>query len=161
MLRAFLTGYYGETVKHLVLEEPTKEWPETILKSCHIWQTKNILLLPDVRFSPASALQYTAQGLQEQQSLSLALHTVPMDETSKFGMVSTNGEFVTEKPIVWTEQATEAWGILGFTKDIGEGLFKALGERTPFRFPKYTAFTKLKSFKDLTRRKGIVESYET
>jgi hypothetical protein len=161
MLRAFLTGYYGETVNHLTLDKPTREWPETILSSSDLWHAKNILLLPDVRFSPASALQYTAQGLQERQSLSLALHTVPADQTNKFGMVSAQDEIITEKPQFWAESTTEAWGILGFTKDIGRPLFEALGNRTPFRFPKYTAFVKLNQFKDLTRKKGQVETYET
>lgn len=159
-MRAFLHGYYDESVEHLVLEAPTQEWPYTILSSKHLWATKNLLLLPDVRFSPKATIQFILNSLQEQQSLSLALHDVPPTEVDKFGMVSVTESFITEKPQYWKSNEHQAWGLLGFTKDIGVPLFSALGLRDQYKFPKHTALHNLKWFKDITR-KGVVEQYET
>src|SRR4051812_48128743 len=47
-----LNDYLRRIGVDTLLIEPSGEWPDTLLKSEELWAEKNLVLLPDTRFSP-------------------------------------------------------------------------------------------------------------
>jgi hypothetical protein len=107
---------------------PTSEWPETVLRSESLWGDKNILLLPDTDWKPAPLLKDISEKIRI-PSMEV-VYGVFKTRKLNWGFVNTNnGLSLCEKPIHFL-QDYEAWGIIAFTKDAGNALFKAHLEST-------------------------------
>lgn len=149
-LIAYLNNY--SSVKTQIIE-PSKEWPDTILKSYEFWNEKNILILPDTFFKPINAIKAIDQTLDR---VPIAVGAFQRDNYKTFGVFdSSQYQYsLCEKPIS-TNSKTLAWGILGFKKEIGHELFKALLESTFDHEWKNTGLNyerlMLEEFSDLTR----------
>lgn len=126
--------------------KPHGEWPNTVLASNEHWSENNILALPDtVMEDSITALYEIKNQLKLGSQAVLALHFV--DDVSKWGSVS-NYE-ITEKSKLETDGW--AWGLIGFKREYGNFLFKALNKKNvPYKL-KDTSFVYIDSFKDLTR----------
>lgn len=64
-----LVNHLRERGVETLLLEPTREWPETILRTQAVWKTWNLLLLPDCRFEPESVLQRMWEKAQYEDAL--------------------------------------------------------------------------------------------
>lgn len=141
-------------VEHIVLKTPGKEWADTVLKSQGLWTEKNILILPDTRFEPANESIKRVKDLLHQYDLVAGVHKVPGLEIDKWGIIDRNT--IWEKPSVINPKINsshKAWGILGFSKSIGEKLFQSQNKHnwltlSPEIEP---AFVHLDKFEDITR----------
>ncbi len=124
-LISYLTNYSFVATQII---EPSKEWPDTILKSNEFWNEKNILILPDTHFKPLSVIKYINQSLNQVQ---VAVGAFTSDSYQTYGVFDSNLKEYTicEKPRTITS-GTLAWGILGFKKEIGLNLFQALLKST-------------------------------
>lgn len=134
-------------IPYIAIKE-TEEWPDTILKSKKKWTDINILLLPDTRFdNPRERLDRLEETLvYESRTLVFGVHEV--DDVSKWGEVDFDG--TEEKPAV--SESGWAWGVIGFTKERGEALFKDYLDRKRHLFNlESVGFVKIENFKDLTR----------
>lgn len=133
--------------------EPSQEWPDTILKAKELWGFKNILILPDTRWTPLEAVDQMAEAL-ERVKLVYAVFT--LGEDKRFGFVRTVGNQleIHEKPL-HPQPDSVPWGLVGFHKDIGEEVFRAHLQSTlhqkPIGFSVAGEFVPLTSFYDLTR----------
>jgi dTDP-glucose pyrophosphorylase len=125
--------------------EPEGEWPETILKSEHLWDKHNILILPDTRFEPTDVIQHMKNDLENGALFSIALHSVT--DSSKWCVVK-DYELI-EKPIF--NEKSWAMGLIGWDKTGGGQLFKTLATRGAPCHLIDTSFQYLDSFKDITR----------
>ncbi len=135
-------------IEHIIIE-PTKEWPESVLKSKVFWKMNNILILPDSNLSNGG--YYQIQKKMETFSLVFGVHEV--EDISKWGEVAI--DYTREKPNL--ERGGWAWGSIGFHKDIGVDLFTAYLEQTPYYYlPDSVGYVILHNFKDRTRN-GKVE----
>lgn len=149
-----LIEYLATQGTKVLVIEPDGEWPNTILASEHLWQDNNILLLPDTRFSPENSLKWVEESLLLNKGSVFALHKV--EDVSKWGCVSVSG-FI-EKPVITTPGY--AWGLMGFKKDNGRGIFKSM--TVPNRLFYHVAsnnFLFLDKFVDLTRS-GVIEKWK-
>lgn len=133
---------------------PTKEWTETILKTEKLWTDWSVVLLPDVDFSPLSALSEIAAG--ENQQLSWKVAGFFTDEPQKWGVIkSSNLSYleIAEKPSI--DERSLAWGILGFSKEFGKSLWPKMVESSfDHEFKKVDGegcIVNLELFRDLTR----------
>lgn len=123
------------------------EWMDTVLKSADSWWTRNVLILPDTRWDNPSVLNQ-ALNLITDNPLVVGTHSVL--DTSKWGAIyNMDGvPFLEEKPSL--PIAGEAWGILGFSPDMGHYLFKCFKHR--IRASVFNVRTlQLNNFRDLTR----------
>jgi len=149
-LIAYLNNY--SNVKTQIIE-PSKEWPDTILKSIEFWNEKNILILPDTFFKPVNVIKAIDQSLDR---ASVAVGAFCADDYKTFGVFDSGASLYSlcEKPNS-TNSNTMAWGILGFKKEIGLELFNALLESTFDHEWKTTGLNyerfMLEEFSDLTR----------
>ncbi len=117
----------------------------TILKSEPYWNENNIMLLPDTIFTPSSILEQIKMGLSLGNNAVLACHKV--EDVSKWCNI--NNYNIIEKSV--DTNPGMAWGIVGFKRDYGVELFKAMTlHNTPHRLVN-TGFVALSSFKDVTR----------
>ncbi len=153
----------SKEVEHIVLKKPGKEWAETVLKSQGLWAEKNILLLPDTRFTPESRFDDIKYQIDHGSKLVLGVHEVPEMSQNKWGIVASNGIY--EKPNIKLDQyrglGTTAWGIIAFRKEIGYNLFSRLSENHQFLWKDdlvNPAIFRLDSFVDITRT-GKLEKY--
>lgn len=136
---------------HIQLIEPSREWPESILKSKSFWRSRNLLCLPDTDFSPNDIWD---RLVASESPISAAVFQ-PKD-FSTWGVLrkTQKGTEICEKP---RELKTEmqAWGLLSFTPDAGETLLQAQLESTFhhqwIEIPYQSEFLNLDSFEDLTR----------
>lgn len=129
-LKSWAVDYCKQNFLSLEILEisPTSEWPETVLKSAPLWGDKNILLLPDTDWKPFSLLKVISEKIRI-PSMD-AVYGVFKTGKLNWGFVKTNnGLSVCEKPIHFL-QDYEAWGIIAFTKESGNALFKAHLEST-------------------------------
>lgn len=131
--------------------EPSKEWPDSILRSRAYWRPRNLLCLPDTIFSP---LGIWDSLVQSQVELSVAVFQ-PHD-FSKWGVIklSESGVEICEKPQT-NHEGMRAWGLMSFQPKAGEVLLKAQLEST-FNHQWYPLDLKaelfsLDQFEDLTR----------
>lgn len=152
-----LIQYCKDNQIEYIITEPTKEWPETILRSEDRWDNTNVLLLPDTRFgSHYLNVMKVRQALQFGcKKLVFGVHKV--DDLSKWGEVSLGK--TREKPQHLWKVSGYAWGVLGFSKDIGNSLFNAYLDKTPFNYEiNDVEYVDLSWFTDLTRN-GKIEDY--
>ena len=148
--------------------EPSREWPDTLLKSKDYWRHVNLLCLPDTIYEPqdvwnsmiADVQQALAQG--KKNMISAGLFTT--EDYSKWGVMKVGKStslFLCEKPQPSTllemmeVDSVKAWGLIAFSKAIGEKLFSAQLESTFDHQWKSLetdfVFHELSMFKDLTR----------
>ena len=144
----------SKQVEHIVLKKPGSEWAETVLKSRGLWGEKNILILPDTRWDDDKNKAFerikTCISYSDQQ-LVAGYHIINPEDSVKWGTL--NGDFILEK---CQTQASMAWGVLAFSKEIGESLFREL---TPGNFTKLPVRynIKLNNFRDITRTGKLEE----
>ena len=144
----------------LLVIEPRGEWMDTILQSRDMWHDeKNILILPDTRFSPKKEVLNLLNDL-DKYDLSFGLHNVKEDY-KKWGMVrqtATHSFEVCEKP---TEDkfTSEAWGLVSFKPQAGEKLFTGFSQKGVWFKVENACCTRLTSFGDITRS-GRIDKYE-
>lgn len=112
-----------------VLEvEPTAEWPETVLHSESEWTEKNILLLPDTDWKPEGFLTDLLTSTEIENTD--VVYGVFATEKLNWGFVNVvDGVILCEKPLQ-RDPLFKAWGIIIFTKAVGNALFKAHLEST-------------------------------
>jgi len=133
----------------MVIMEPGKEWAETVYNSSEHWQENNILILPDTRWEPQSALKQIKQHLEFGSDVVFAIHKV--EDVSKWGEVDIVA--YNEKPEVMEDYKDGmAWGLIGFKQECGIKLFQNMQRKgETFYNPIWTQFIFLDEFKDLTR----------
>lgn len=140
----------------IVLQEMTREWPETILKTEAYWRTWNFVLLPDTVYEPQSAMQmmWDKISLSRVQAM---FATFPVDDFSTWGAVKTDRPFaLCEKAQGNLGRSWRAWGIFAFHRSIGKELLQKMLASTfdheikdlPFELD----FVTLSSFDDITRK---------
>lgn len=133
------------------LDEPVlHEWPTTVLSTKHLWRRKNILILPDTRFSPVDILKWMMTDL-DTKDLTIGLHDV--DDLSKWGAFDLDNEKLSEKPQTRKGEPGFAWGVLGFRPEVGEFLMKTF--ETPGVWASIAGYKyeleSLHKFEDITR----------
>lgn len=107
---------------------PTSEWPETVLKSETLWGDKNILLLPDTDWKPYPLIKEISEKIRV-PSMDV-VYGVFKSTKLNWGFVKINsGLSLCEKPIHFLKDF-EAWGLIAFTKPVGNALFRAHLEST-------------------------------
>ncbi|MEZ0391377.1 MAG: hypothetical protein ACAH59_04125 [Pseudobdellovibrionaceae bacterium] len=146
----FLRDFSGVEIQVQVIE-PSREWPETVLKSRKYWRERNILCLPDTVFSPEGVLDSLASS-----KFPLAVAAFETSEYSTWGVMKTknSGIEICEKPIE-ARSGMRAWGLISFEPFAGEKLFEAQLESTFDHqwkeLPIGAEFFSLETFSDLTR----------
>lgn len=147
-LKKYLLSNEVETL----IVEPTREWPETVLRSQESWFDWNLLFLPDVDFSPQDLLGRIWQGISD-SPCDFAAATFQVDNPRIWGCIekTEQGFCIAEKPQV----GGQAWGFLFFRKALGQELFeKLLESNKDHEWKELQAearFYPLSSFEDLTR----------
>lgn len=132
---------------------PSREWPDSILQSAPFWASKNIILLPDTLWSPLDLIERISLALDQAQVVPA---TFSPSDLSSWGVFKTHQDYfeLCEKPSDGHDHAT-AWGILGFRKEAGEELFKAILESSLDHMWKKTKLSfkpvTLEHFEDVTR----------
>jgi hypothetical protein len=157
-----LNDYLKEKISvddEIIFVEPTREWPETILKSSEYWFESNLVLLPDTVFSPKATLEHLYKKLNLGAEAVFALHEVR--EFKTWGVVCRRKQkfWLCEKPQDLSENLRNeqalAWGIFGFHKNRGEALLESMLKSTLthnwFALPEKTETCRLDHFLDLSR----------
>lgn len=162
-LRAYLVKEFGEGVCIFTKHDPkgNEEWPHSVLSAEKHWGRLNVLILPDVRFSPPIETLLGIKALIKKNEAAFA--TVNVEDGSKFAVVKEDANgiiYTAEKPKSLSGKTAQAWGLIGFTKKRGRLIFSAY---TRFQawigMPKEkVGILKLAWFKDITRD-GKVEEY--
>lgn len=144
-----LIDYVQSKLCNVLIIEPEGEWPNTILKSKELWSARNILLLPDTRFSPERIVKHMFDSLNYNE-LSFGVHQV--EDISKWGCV----EKIDRKSVDVCEKPNKtgpglAWGIIGWQKDAGEDLFSLYTEKNTWKIFNNSVCFNLNKFEDVTR----------
>jgi hypothetical protein len=144
----------GTNIETLVIE-PSKEWPDSLLQSKHLWCEKNIVVLPDTEFLPTDAVD---KMVSELDHCDVAYGLFETDNPKTFGMLGQkNGNWwMCEKPETKLSECDDsAWGLFGFRKHTGEAVLKMHLDSTFDHRWRQLDFqvrtTKLEKFVDLTR----------
>lgn len=139
-----LIEYCEKPNVHVHIIRPKGEWYDTVLASKRYWEEDNILILPDTRFSPATAIYDIEKSLELGSKAVFALHKV--SDGSKWGTIKDYSLFekYPNSTNAW------AWGVIGFKKDYGEELFNSMREKKPLKL-KDSSFLILDDFQDVTR----------
>jgi hypothetical protein len=148
----FQKGLKGQ----IQIVNPTKEWPDSILKSQNYWHEWNLLFLPDTDFQPRDILKQICLEIQTHQP-DFAAASFVCDHAPTWGcfrQVGDGYEFC-EKPKI-AKTGIEAWGFLFFKKQFGENLFSHLLESSfdhQWKFFRCKGVTlQMDHFEDLTRK---------
>lgn len=126
-----------------------EEWMTSLLEAKDYWGEKNILLLPDTKFSDTSVLVNIKKSLENNKVVA-AKHWVT--DGDKWGMMI--DRHLTTQNIVIFEKSSIikigwAWGTLAFKKEYGIALLEGLKYNGQYSGPIKTY--KLRWFKDVTR----------
>lgn len=162
-LRIFLEATYNAqkmpAVKILVLDEPSREWPETILKSAEYWRERNLLLLPDIRFEPSAFMIRDLVNQLHPELTPVAFAGAKVLEPQKFGVLSRG--MVAEKPKDGWAPNAKAWCLIAFNKEFGKKLFTHfLEERGEWlTLPTFAPILDVDWFADVTRNGRHVDPY--
>jgi dTDP-glucose pyrophosphorylase len=130
----YLQGYRQQTGIQLEIQliEPSREWPDTLLKSEPYWGEKNLLCLPDTVFEPLEIWDDLATA-----NVDLAAATFKPADFSTWGVFRTtapSGSQIGERRLWVCEKPQEqdvdtntfqAWGILCWRKNAGQALLSA------------------------------------
>jgi hypothetical protein len=150
----YISTYADDSVAVQMVGE-TKEWPDTLLLSEPHWQKNNIVLLPDVEFSPDTIVNDLFCKLESNDS-DLVFATIEKNGYRTWGVVDKESLSHCEKPLVATDSAC-AWGVFGFQKDYGKAILQQMLESTFdhhwWKLPGRSSFLSLEQFEDLTRDK--------
>jgi len=145
------------------LIDPSKEWPETILRSEPYWFDWNLLLLPDADYTPLITESVISDLLSvnefefhfQNQAYFFVFNTMT---PSLWSLVDISPESfdIVEKPSKEKERVSaQAWGLILFHRKVGKKLFRALLESSmdhQWKFMDFRAQTiSLNDFEDLTR----------
>lgn len=128
---------------------PSKEWPDTLLMAKSFFMEKNILILPDTVFSPASIVEAMAEELHR---VPLVYATHDVKDPWAWGILK--DQAIWEKPSdpIFNSMA---WGLIAFRREIGETVFAAHLQSTLLRqkiaLPISFKTLLLSDFHDLTR----------
>jgi dTDP-glucose pyrophosphorylase len=145
-----LIHYLKANDLNVLVQPPGKEWAETVHNSKDHWDSKNILILPDTRFTPTNAIQQVIDALNFGSEVVFGLHRV--SDVSQWGNVTISQ--YCEKPKETTEGY--AWGIIGFTDYAGDSLFRKM-QTNDYNYHSFnTNYVFLNTFKDLTRT-GVID----
>lgn len=146
-----LIDYVTAKGVEIFITEPGQEWPGTILKAYDSWGTNNVLMLPDVRYSPTNILDSLIFNLLT-NDLVFALHSVDSMLLSSWGIVTPYA--TAEKPATAPGLSHKAWGVIGFKKSRGKALFEAYSTRGEWfdLVNEKTSFLFLDKFEDVTRK---------
>ncbi len=145
---------YLKDKAHVQIVSETREWPETLLKSRKNWGEYNVVLMPDVDFSPTSIVSEIFKKLEGGADVVFA--TFSAENYHTWGVIDLSGEVARhcEKPEKWSVHA-QAWGLFGFRKSSGEILLHSLLESSfdhKWRnLQGYVISLPLQRFQDLTR----------
>lgn len=138
----------NNNIQHIVIE-PGKEWADTVLETKPYWEDKNVLLLPDVRFKPDIIIEQIKKSLDFGVDICYAVHEV--NDISKWGSIDPHnyGEKINIRDPGY------AWGIIGFTKCLGEYVFEDMTMTGFYHNHQHSDFVInfvfLDEFKDITR----------
>ncbi len=138
----------GNATLHII--EPFGEWPDTVLSSSKLWGKRNILILPDTRFSPDSVLQDISDQLALGCKSVTAYHNVT--DPTKWCVI--DNYKLTEKPLASNSSA--ALGLIGFEAIEGHHIFNGLKRRSEPVDLIDAGFVRLDSFIDITRTGKII-----
>lgn len=128
------------------------EWPDTVMQSENYWSDENLLLLPDTDFLPQDIPHKMILALQNYET-TWAVHQVSDGRTWGCLQVREGSLYNCEKPV--SAEPAQAWGLIGFRRQVGQKLFRQLLESTMnhqwFLSSKNFSLFELESFADLTR----------
>jgi dTDP-glucose pyrophosphorylase len=132
--------------------DASKEWPDTVLQSKTYWLQKNILMLPDTRFSPIEILSKMSKSLDD---FKYSFATFKVQDLTTWGVLRSGHKetSIAEKP-KHSLTGDQAWGLFGFQKNYGEILLqKMLHSESEYQiFTNERIFTiPLEYFEDKTR----------
>jgi dTDP-glucose pyrophosphorylase len=137
------------------LIEPSREWPDTLLKSEPYWREKNLLCLPDTIFEPIEIWDRLVATETD-----MAAATFKVDDFSKWGVFrfheNCNEISICEKPRQdSTVSSDTAWGILCWNEASGRKLLSAQLESSQDHAWKKLGLSlqcfELQRFEDVTR----------
>lgn len=149
-----LINWLKQTSHTIHIVPPTKEWPDTILKSEEHWTEKNLLLLPDTRFGPVNTIDKLVEQLSE---VSASFATFSASNYSTWGVLqkTENSYRLCEKPQESNFSEVQAWGLIAFQKQVGSLLFqnmlRSTLEHNWYSLPFKINTVPLDSFRDITR----------
>ena len=130
----------------------SSEWPDTLLKSQHLWGPRNLVLLPDTVFRPQNILAQMDEQLKVVDAV-FATHVV--DDGKNWVVIQRRGEdfWLCEKP--QGIASAQAWGLFVFQKHAGQILLQNMLESTFDhqwrKLPSKVQFLELEGFRDLAR----------
>ena len=151
-----LIDYLQDKGVELQIEEPGKEWAETVLKTEKNWGTHNIVMLPDCKFGPHKIIEQMMFNIVT-NDLVFALHELPehgsTPETTNWGIVTPHK--TAEKPKNYSQLYGPyyAWGLIGFKKSRGKALFQTYTEKGKWfdLNNEKCSFLFLDAYRDITR----------
>jgi len=152
-LNQYVLSRLGEQALMTILN--SSEWTETVLKSRSRWGKRNILLLPDVYFTPITIVQQALDSLKYFDFV-VATHKINPEESPKWGVIDKVKGRLFEKPIKPQHRQNLAWGLLGFVNtdevfNFWQCYHRSHANEEPVVVPDKTAFLDLNLFVDLTR----------
>lgn len=155
-LNRFLTE---NGIEHLILENPTREWPDTLLKSESYWADWNFVLLPDTEFAPKNILSEMMERAQTTSAKAL-FATFQVADLKTWGAVSTQKPWtLCEKPQEELPSYWQAWGLFAFHRSAGRTLLEKMLSSTlnhhKQRLDFDVEFLPLANFVDLTRSQEL------
>lgn len=143
--KADLINYCIDNSVEFIVIPPGEEWADTIVKAESIYKHRNVMILPDTRWSNLKALKDVKDHLFLGSEIVIGYHKPSNLDTKKWCMIH-DGKLI-EKPINLGEGYKYAMGIVGFVR--GSYVFKELAEGSCKL--NNTSFVDLGSFKDITR----------
>jgi hypothetical protein len=140
---------------HLLTLSKTDEWTDSVKQSLDFWGDKNLLLLPDVFFSPRGAIHNILMALNHNEMV-LGIHKIEPTTSPLWGVVDTIKGTVWEKPTSVDAFQATAWGLIGFrggkaSKQFWIEYHLSFKEQRPVNLPTPFKFVELERFVDLTR----------
>jgi len=137
----YISSHASEVSLLTLPEAQLNEWPTTCALSEPIWAERNVMVLPDTRFSEPEANLRALDGLLEFTKYAFGVIPLGANEMSKFACLcyaydaGTNQELVlfAEKPSTLPplSDGSKIYGIyiiclVGFKREVGEDLFAKL-----------------------------------
>jgi UTP-glucose-1-phosphate uridylyltransferase len=140
---------------NLVTLSESEEWTDSVNQSGEFWGDKNLLLLPDVSFSPRNVIDQILMALDHNEIV-LGIHTIDPATSPLWGVVDKIKGTVREKPTSEETFQSTAWGLMGFrgskaAKQFWLDYHHSYKEQRAVELPTPFAFMDLDSFVDLTR----------
>lgn len=135
--------------------EGSREWPHSLLQSQVYWSQKNIVLLPDTRFSPKNILLQIDQALNVS---SMCFATFDSESLQDWGCITNKAGLlqICEKPQK-SEPDARPWGVFGFQKERGQELLEKIllscHDQKFYHVEGSSDFILMDNFCDITRTK--------